>query len=107
MPTLTLRTKVLDDYAGAANDFARVPLPIDFAKTSPGSEDFGVTDFDEVDVVLRAKGLNELDVLCLCAGFDENTEMGFASVESLGGLTKAPRETVVNESILQNLLGDT
>jgi len=54
--------------------------------------------------VLRAEGLDELDVLCFSAGLNEDAEVGLALVECLGALTETARETVVDESVLENLL---
>ena len=104
METLGVAAKVLDNDAGAADDLAGVSLTVDLAETSPGAEDLGVSDLDEVDLVLGAEGLNELDVLGLSAGLNENAKMGLALVEGLGALTETTGETVVDEGILQDLL---
>ena len=104
MQTLALDTIVLHNNAGASDDLARVALPVDLAKTGPGTEDLCVTDLDEVDLVLCAESLDELDVLCFSAGLHEDAKVGLAFVESLGSLTETAGETVVNECILQNLL---
>ena len=63
--TLRLDTVVLDDDARAADDLAGVALTVDLAETSPGTKDLGVTDLDEVDLVLGTESLDELDVLSL------------------------------------------
>ena len=104
MQALGLDTVVLDDDARAADDLAGVALAVDLAETSPGAEDLGVTDLDQVDLVLGAEGLNELDVLGLSAGLDEDTEVGLALVEGLGALAETASETVVDEGVLQDLL---
>ena len=54
--------------------------------------------------MLGAESLNKLEVLSLCAAFDEDAKMGLALVKGLGALTKSTSKTVVNESVLQNLL---
>ena len=59
---------------------------------------------DQVDFVLGTESLNKLKVLSLCAAFDEDAKMGLALVKGLGALTKSTSKTVVNESVLQNLL---
>jgi hypothetical protein len=46
MEALRLNTIVLDDNASATNDLARVTLTVNFAETSPGTKDFGVSDLD-------------------------------------------------------------
>ena len=107
METLRLDTVVLDDDARAADDLAGVALTVDIAKAGPGTEDLGVTDLDEVDLVLSAEGLNELDVLGLSAGLDEDAKVGLTLVEGLGALAETAGETVVNESVLQDLLNDS
>ncbi len=107
MKPLALNTVVLDNNARTTNNLTGVALPIDFAKSRPGSEDLGVADLDEVDLVFGAKGLDELDVFRFCTCLDENAKVGLAFVEGFGSLTKAPCETVANKRILQNLLKTT
>ena len=102
--TLGLNTVVLDDNARAADDLARVALTVDLAETGPGAEHLRVTDLDQVDLVLRAEGLDELDVLGLSARLDEHAQMRLALVQRLRALTQPARETVVDERRLQNLL---
>ena len=102
--TLGLDTVVLDDDARAADDLAGVALTVDLAETSPGAEDLGVTNLDEVDLVLGTESLDELDVLGLRAGLDEDAKVGLTLVEGLGALTETAGETVVNEGVLQDLL---
>jgi hypothetical protein len=119
--TLALNTVFLDDDARASDDFARVALTVDLAETSPGTENLGIsnltlssvhitmrnvmnTNLDEVDLVLSAKSLNQLDVLSLSASLDKNAKMGMASVKSLGALAKATGEAIVNEGIFEHLL---
>lgn len=104
MHALTLDTVVLDDDARATNNLAGVAFTVNLAETGPGSEDLGISDLDQVDLVLGAESLNELDVLSLSAGLNEDAKMGLALVEGLGGLTKTTGETVVDESVLQHLL---
>ena len=104
METLRLDAVVLDDNARAADDLARVTLAVDLAQASPGTENLCVTDLDQVDFVLRAQGLDELDVLGLSAGLDEDAKVSLTLVESLGTLAETTSETVVNECVLQNLL---
>ena len=104
METLRLDTVVLDDDARAADDLAGVALTVNLAEAGPGTEDLGVTDLDEVDLVLGAEGLNELNVFGLSAGLDEDAKVSLTLVESLGTLAETTSETVVNECVLQNLL---
>lgn len=42
--TFALDTVVFDDYTRASDHFTRVTLAVDLAETSPGSEDFGVSN---------------------------------------------------------------
>lgn len=102
--TLALNTVLLNDDAGAANDLAGVALPVDFAETSPGAEDLSVTDFDQVDLVFGAESFDELDVFGLGAGLDENAQVSLALIEGLGALAETTSETIVDESVLQDLL---
>jgi hypothetical protein len=57
----------LDDDARASNDLSRLALSVNLAQTSPGAQNLGVLNLDEVDLVLGAKSLDELDVLLLGA----------------------------------------
>lgn len=63
-----------------------------------------VGNLDEGDLVLGAQSDNELLVGLLLAGLVENTHVGLASVESLGGFTETTGETIVHESELENTL---
>ena len=102
--TLRLDTIFLHNNAAASNNLSGVTLTIDLAETSPGTEDLGVSDLDKVDFVLSAERLNELNILGLRAGLDENAQMGLALVQGLGALTETASETVMDEGVLQNLL---
>ena len=102
--TLTLGTIVLDNDARAADDLTGVTLLVDLAKTSPLTENLRVTDLDQVDFVFGTEGLNQLDVLGLGTGLDEDTQVSLASIESLGSFTETTGETIVKKSSLQNLL---
>ena len=102
--SLGLDTVLLNDDTAASDHLSGVALTIDFAKTGPGSEDLSISDLDQVDFVLGAESLNELDVLGLRASLDEDAQMGLALVEGLGALTETTGETVVDEGILQDLL---
>lgn len=104
METLALSAVVLDDNTRATNDLARVALAVDLAETSPGTEDLGVTNLNEVDLVLGTERLNELDILGLSASLDEDAQVGLAFVEGLGALAETASKTVVNKGVLQNLL---
>ena len=92
MEALALDTVVLDNNAGAADDLAGVALTVDLAEAGPGTEDLGVTDLDEVDLVLGTESLNELDVLGLRAGLNENAKVGLTLVEGLGALAETASE---------------
>ena len=102
--TLALDAVVLDDNARAADNLAGVTLTVDLAEAGPGAEDLRVSDLDQVDLVLSAKRLNELEVLGLSAGLDEHAEVSLALVEGLGTLAETASEAVVDEGVLQNLL---
>ena len=104
MQALGLNTVVLDDDARAADDLARVALAVDLAETSPGAEHLRVTDLDQVDLVLRAEGLDELDVLGFGARLDEDAQVRLALVKRLRALAETASETVVDKGVLQDLL---
>ena len=104
---LRLDTVILDHDTRAADDLAGVALTVDLAETSPGTENLGVTNLNKIDLVLGAEGLNELNVLGLSAGLDEDAKVGLALVEGLGALTQTTGKTVVDEGVLQDLLHAT
>ena len=60
---LGLLAVVLDDDTRASDDLSGVTLSVNLGQTGPGTQDLGVGDLDEVDVVLGAKSLDQLDVL--------------------------------------------
>lgn len=91
-----LLTVVLDDDARASDDLSWGAISVDLAETSPGAESLGVGHLDEVDLVLVAESLDELDVLGLGAGLVQDAEMGLSPVEGLGALSEATSETVVD-----------
>ena len=104
MEALAVSTIVLDDNTRAANNLSRVTLLVDLAETSPLTENFRVADLNQVDLMFGAEGLNQLDVLGFCAGLDQDTQVGLALIEGLGGFTETTSETIVKESGFQDLL---
>lgn len=56
-------TVVGDDNARAANDLSGLTLTVDLGETGPLTKDLGVRDLDELDTVLSAESLDELEVL--------------------------------------------
>ena len=102
--TLAVGAKVFDDNTAAAYDLAGVSLTIDFAETSPGAQNLRVTDFDEVDLVLGAESLDELDVFGLGTGLYQDAKVSLALVQGFGALPETASETIVNECVLQDLL---
>ena len=104
MQALGLNTVVFDNDARAADDLARVTLAVDLAQASPGAENLCVTDLDQVDFVLRAQGLDELDVLGFGARLDEDAQVRLALVKRLRALAETASKTVMDEGVLQDLL---
>lgn len=66
------------------------------AQAGPFAEELSVADLDEVDLVLGAEGLDELDVFGLGAGLVEDAEVSLALVERLGRLPQSSRQPVVD-----------
>jgi hypothetical protein len=104
MQPLALNAVLLHHDARAPNDFTRVALPIDLAQASPSTEDFSISDFDEVDFVLGAESFDELNVLSFRACFDEDAKVGLAFVKGFRAFSETTSQTVVNECVLQYLL---
>ena len=100
----TLNTILLDDNTTASYDLPGVTFTIDLAKTGPRSQNFGVSNFDEIDFMFSTESFDELDVLCFRAGLNKNAKMRLTFIEGFGTFTKTPCETIVNESVFQYLL---
>ena len=58
MEAFTLNTIFLDDDTTASYDLPGVTFTIDLAKTGPRSQNFGVSNFDEIDFVFCTKRLD-------------------------------------------------
>ena len=70
--TLAVGTIVLHNDTRAANNLTGVTLLVDLTKTCPLTENLRVTDLNQVDLVFGTEGLNQLDVLGLGTGLDED-----------------------------------
>jgi len=101
---LRLLTPVLDDDARAVDDLAGVTLTVNLAETGPLAELLAIRDLDERDLVLAAKGNDELLVGLLLACLVENAHVSLATVKSLGGLTETTGKSVVDQRDLENTL---
>jgi hypothetical protein len=84
----TLNTILLDDDTTASYNFPRVTFTIDLAKTGPRSQNFGISNFDEIDFMFSTESFDEFDVLCFCASLDKNAQMRLTFIESFGTFTK-------------------
>lgn len=73
-------------------------------ETGPLAELLSVWNLDERDLVLGAKGDDELLVSLLLAGLVEDTHVCLATVESLGSLTETAGKTIVHQGKLENTL---
>lgn len=56
--------------------------------------------------MIGAEGLDEFDVLGLCARLDENAQVGLAFVKGLCTLAEATSKTIVLQGVLDHLLYD-
>ena len=100
---LRLLTVVLDDDARAVEDFSWSAISVDLAESDPLADHLAISDLDEVDLVLIAESLDELDVLRLGASFVQDAEMGLTLVKGLGALAQTTSKTVVDHGLLQDL----
>lgn len=73
MKTLTFHTIIFYNDAGAANNLSGIPVAVNLAETNPGSKLLCVRDFDKVDFMFGAEGLDEFDILRFRASFDKDT----------------------------------
>lgn len=73
-------------------------------ETDPLAEHLSIGNLDEGDLVLGAESDNELLVSLLLAALVEDTHVGLAAVEGLGGLTETTGKTVVDQGDAQNTL---
>lgn len=104
MPPLRLCTVLLNNDTRTPNNLTGVALPVDLAKSGPGSKNLRISDLDEGDGVSSAEGFDELDVFGLSAGLDEDAKVGLTTIEGLGAFAETTGEAVVNERSLQDLL---
>lgn len=101
--TLRLLSVVPHNDTRASNNLPWVSFPVNLAKASPGTKSLGVRNLEQINLVLVAESLDELDVLLLGAGLNENTQVGLPSVQSLGALSETSRKSVVDQGLLENL----
>ena len=94
--TFALNTILLYYDAGASNYLTRVTLPVDLAQSSPSTENLCISDLDQIDFVLGTEGLDELNVLRLRAGLNEDAQVGLALVQSFGALAETTSKTIVD-----------
>lgn len=80
MKSLAFNSVLFDNDARTPHHFTWIALPIDLAQSSPGAKDFSISDFDQVDFMFGTESLDELDVFCLRACFDEDAQVGLALV---------------------------
>ena len=73
-------------------------------ETGPLAELLSVWNLGERDLVLGAKGDDELLVSVLLAGLVEDTHVCLATVESLGSLTESAGKSIVHQGKLENTL---
>lgn len=93
-----------DDDGRARDDLSGDAVLVELAEAGPLAEDLAVGDLDEVDLVLAAQGLDELDVLGLGARLVQDAQVRLTLVERLGRFAQAARESVVHERLLQHVL---
>jgi hypothetical protein len=73
-------------------------------ETGPLAELLAIRDLDERDLVLAAKGNDELLVGLLLASLVEDAHVCLATIESLGSLTETAGESVVDQRDLEDTL---
>ena len=73
-------------------------------ETGPLAELLAIGNLDKGDLVLGAEGDDELLVGLLLALLVQDTHVGLATVEGLGGLTETAGKTVVDEGDLEHAL---
>jgi hypothetical protein len=104
MHTLCVGAVIFDDDARARHDLPGVSLLVDLAQTNPDCKLLGVRNFDKINLMFSAEGLNEFNVLGFCACLDEDTQMGRTFVQGFCAFAEASSKTIMNESTFQNLL---
>lgn len=92
----------LDHDTAAAHHLAGFALTVDLAETNPLAELLIVINLDQVDLMLSAEGLHQLDVHGLVAVGCKDAEMGLTLVEGLSSLTDTTGEAIVDECGLQH-----
>ena len=79
--TGSLFDPVLDNNARAADHLAGLAFLVDLAHAGPLAEQFVVVHLDQVNAVLGAESLHELDVSWLVTVGREDAEQGFTPKE--------------------------
>lgn len=73
-------------------------------ETDPLAEHLSVRNLDKGNLVLGAESDDKLLVSLLLAALVQDTHVGLAAVEGLGGLTETTGKTVVDQGDAQNTL---
>lgn len=100
---LGLITVVDDSDGGSADNLLGVAFGVDGAETGPLTEGLGVRAIHDGDLLLLAKGLDELLVGTLIAGLVEENDLGAGSLDGLGDLVEATDDTIDVHGVLQDL----
>ena len=101
--SLALLAEIRNGDAGSADDLASCTLMIDAAEASPLAELLAVCNLNQRNAVLLAKTLNQLLVRGLGTALGEEARLGALRVKSLRYLMQAASQTIMNQSVLQNL----
>ena len=92
-----------DDGAACPDGLLDLALGIELGQPAPRTQILAAVDHDHGHLALCAQGADELLVLLVLAVLREAAETGGAAIEGLGALVKPLAESVVHESLLQDL----
>ena len=98
-----LLSEVGDHSATRPDSLLDLAIRIELGQSTPGTQVLAAINHDDRDLALGAECADELLVLLVLAVLGEAAKAGGAAVEGLGAFVQALAETVVNESLFEDL----
>lgn len=102
--SLGVNTVLGDHSHAAADDLARVAVAVNLAEAAHLTQLLLVGDVHNGHVAVGAESLHQLGVVLLLDGLGQEADVGTVSIDNLGALVDAALQTVVLESVLDDLL---
>jgi len=100
--SLGLLTVIDDGDGGGTDNLLGVALSVEGAEAGPLTELLGGGAIHDGDLLLLAKGFDELLVRTLIAGFVQENHLGAAGFDGLGDLVETTDDTIGEHGVLEN-----